>query len=257
MTKITKRMRTTRTTLDNMIAKIKTDVQAFAENMAAVTRDTARLAPLVAQAFERYKDEVGADNATKLGFIKLFATPEQLATWPETDRAAKTPGAATQALFNSIEYLLRRAGQIAKAQELQAQRERIHAEATVLGRKEAKARGLKTEEEVDALIAEKEHNLLQAAGLMVERATQEDVVEIILNGWMTDLDEYDNFAAFVAQLLMLKYAENTVTTIMQKAQKLIAETQESAAESPPQVEEKTVVAPAPRTVQFRKHIAVA
>lgn len=256
-TKIKKVNSQVATTLDAMIAKIRNDVQAFAANMAGIMRDTERLAPQVLAAFDKFRED--NSRATKLDFIKLLATKEQLAGWPETDQQAKTPGHPVQALFNSVEYLLRRANQVKKTEQLEQERERILAEAEVAAKLEVKRLGMKGEE-ADTYIAKAKEAAI--APVQSARMTQDQIAEVICSGWYSNLDDFEIFAGFCAKLLQLKYSENTVTGVLSKAEALIVKIQEQ----PNPAETAVVPSPAAPVVQpiqpiqrptipFRRHVA--
>ncbi len=254
----------TQKTLVTMIAKIRLDVQAYTTNLAGIGRDTTKLAPLVAAAFARFQEE--KPDSTKLDFMKLFATKEQLVSWPENDQAAKAAGSATQALFNGVEYLLRRAKTMERITALEAARDQILLDAVTKGKVQAAEMGLKGEE-AEKLI---QSYRIKALGANTRKTvTQDEIAQVIYDGWYANMDEFDVFKIFVQQLLALKYAEATVTAILEKAEAKIALTQ-TALEANAVLAEKPAVtahvevapalaAPATviHTIPFRRHIAAA
>lgn len=241
----------TKATLDSMIQAIKGEVQAFTGHLAAVTRDTTNLAPLVSAAFKRYKEENA--SATKLDFMKFFATKEQLASWPESDNAAKAPGSLTQSLFNGVEYLFRRAGQLERIAMLEAARDQIIAAAEVQAKIAAKEQGLKGEE-FDAFVQASKEAALTGGGT-THRVTQDEIAGMIWNGWYSNLDDYDVFEKFVGDLLGLKYSANTVTSVLERAAGKIMETQQALTAQAPPVE-TPAAPPAPAVHVPAAHIPV-
>lgn len=227
--------------LTMLISKIRTDVQNYASALTGITRDSDRLAPMVANAFAEF--QTAFPKGTKLEFIKYFATEEQAKAWPETDMQAKMPGSSVQSLFNSIEYLLRRAVQLKRIAEHEAEVARVRAEAEKDAIAKGKAQGLKGHElELFVNHAKEEatrHMLSPAAS---GRTSQEDIVAIIEEGWETDLDTYENFCKFVARLLSAKYSEKTVQTILAKVtEDLTPNTEETTEPASQPAAEHTVV----------------
>lgn len=100
---------------ETLIAEIRDNIRAFAADLSRVVCMTADLAPRTFAAYERFKGE--NPDRTKLDFVKCFASREQIARWPSTDKEAKAPGSPTQALFNAVEYLLRRGTPHAKPRQ--------------------------------------------------------------------------------------------------------------------------------------------
>ena len=251
-------MKNAQKTLVTMIAKIRLDVQAYTTNLAGIGRDTTKLAPLVAAAFAKFQEE--KPTSTKLDFMKLLATKEQLVSWPENDQAAKAAGSATQALFNGVEYLLRRAKTMERIAALEAARDQILRDAEAKGN--AKVAELKLAgKEADELVQSYRE---EALGVHTrKRITQDEIAEVIYEGWYANMDDFDVFKGFVQQLLALKYAEATATTILEKAEAKIALTQ-TALEAKAVLAEQPVVAahvevaqPTRHTIPFRRHHEVA
>jgi hypothetical protein len=273
MATTTVRRRTQRTskfadTLDAMIVRIKSDVQNFALHMSAVARDTVRLAPLVAAAFKRFQEE--NSGATKLDFIRLFAKPDQLANWPATDLEAKTPGSPTQALFNSVEYLMRRAGQINRQHQAEIQRQQVIAQATDEGTRLAKEQGLKGEAAATFVETHKMNALAEIGTGRAISASTDEIADIIAEGWNSDLDDYEVYEKLMARLLSLKYAARTVDTILDRAQeRIVAEQASTTTETeapnpelpteavPPVPTQLPAAATARPTIPFRRHRATA
>ncbi len=254
MTKIVKKHDTPKT-LDSMVAKIKTEVQAFAANLAGIGKNTTKLAPLVAAAFARYKEE--DKSATKLAFMRFFATKEQLAAWPEDDLTAKAPGSATQALFNGVEYLLRRAVTMERIVALEANRAQVLAAAEAKAKAQIKEMGLKGEDAENLIQSYRTEALGSTARKTV---TKDEIAQIIYDGWNSELDDFEVFKTFVQQILALKYAEETAKTILEKAETKIAEAQEKGglveeAAIPVQLEVQAATIPARATIPFSRHRA--
>lgn len=238
-----------------MVSKIRQDVQSFISSLSGVQRDTQRLAPLVAEAYVQYKKE--NTDGTKLLFFKLFATEEQAKSWPETDLDAKAPGAPTQALFNGMEYLLRKAGQMAKAQEIQETVEKTVREAEANARKEGKLKHLKGADLDNYVTQAREAALATLAGPQASRMSQDELVEAVYNGWYADLEDWEVFSQFVASMLLLKYSETTVTSIINKASDRIKAEQEQV-ETPPAEQPAAAATQTPgAAIPFRRHIAAA
>lgn len=245
-------------TLDAMINKIKSDVQTFASQAAEVSASSRKLAPLVAAAYARFTEE--NQGARKLDFMKLFATPEQLEAWPGTDQEAKAPGSITQALFNGVEYLLRRANQLARIEKAETAREQALAQVEKDAREIAKERGLKGEEVTNLIEQAKTEALKEMASS--NRLTAEDISDVIVDGWFAELDEFEVFESFVARILGLKYSERTTNNILVKAQEKILQMQEQETEKeappapapaqPVHTEHRTEHRP---TIPFRRHAA--
>lgn len=233
------RKHATAETLDNMILAIRAQVQAFALHLSQVVRDTETLAPQVAAAFRKFREDV---KGTKLEFLKLLATKEQLAVWPANDIDAKAPGSPIQSLFNSVEYLLRRAASMTRETALNNKIDEAMKEAAKQARKEAKEQGLKGEEAEQYVLAAQQA-AADALTAKPRRVSQDDIVTLIQAGWNSDLDNYTTFSAFVVELLGLKYSEKTVGGIMIKAQEAIVAAQTVEEEPPAPAPE--VPAPAP------------
>jgi len=239
-----------------LVAKIRTDVQHFADSMSNLTRDTDKLAPMVAAAFAEYQKAF--PEGTKLGFMKYFATEEQAKSWPETDLQAKAPGNPVQGLFNSIEYLLRRAVQLQRQAEFDAKVEAARAEAEKRAIAEAKAKGLRGQEAdlyVNRAKEEATANLIPPTS--GGRPSQEGVIALIEEGWNSDLDNWETFMQFISRLLAVKYSEKTVANIMDRVSVDIAGQQQEevatvVAQNPtaPAPTVETTVVPAPAALPF-------
>lgn len=235
-----------------MVAKIKTQVQAYASTFAQVQRDTPKLALLVSAAFMQLKKE--NERATKLDFCQLFATKEQLVDWPEKDMDAKAPGSPVQSLFNGIEYLLSKARRLTKLAENELAQKDVLDEATRNAKHEIVVKGLKGEDAKAYIETAKSAALATLTGTSKStRVPQEDVAQIIHQMWYSELDDFEVFKTFVSQLLALKYADATVVSIVSKAEILIAA--EQVKEDTPVAEQPAAL---PATVtQFRTQAAAA
>ena len=217
--------------LNNMIAAIKTQVQAFATHLSSVVRDSEALAPQVAAAFQKFRADV---KGTRLEFLKLLATKEQLAEWPKTDMEAKAVGSPIQSLFNSVDYLLRKAAAMKRDDALQLKIDNAAKDAAQHAAKEGKARGL-AGPELELYIAKAEQDAVDAITRQPARVAQDDVSGLILQGWDSDLDDFDTFVEFVAAILSLKYSAKTVEKIVGKARETVEATppeQEKVPEQP-------------------------
>lgn len=234
-------------TLEGLVTKIRKDVQAFASSLVGIQRETETLAPLVAEAFTLFK-AANAD-ATKLNFIRLFATKEQLLNFPDTDMAAKMPGSPVQALFNSIEYLMRRATQLKNTEADAVKLETTVAEVGKTAAVEAASKGLKGDE-ADIYVRSAQQDVIEASGHK-PRTSIDDIANVIHDGWYSDLAEAEVFFMFCVKILMLKFSQNTANSIIEKARGLIVATQ--AAQAPP-----IPPTPAPALVQqVRKYPSAA
>jgi len=262
-TKVTRKPRRSQAkTLDNLIAQIRTDVQSYASALSGVTRDTDRLAPLTAAAYVQF--QASFPEGTKLEFMRYFATEDQLKAWPETDAQAKIPGGPVQALFNSIEYLLRRATQIHREHEHQMEVARVRDEAAVVAMGTGKAKGMKGAElESFVNTAKEEATRTLLASHSSAKVSQEEVVTVIEEMWTSDLDDFTVFSKLISRLLSVKYSEKTVSSILAKVTDDLV-LQEATVEAKPVVEAPAppppVVAPTAETtkvtpaVPFRRRV---
>ncbi len=204
-----------------MVAKIKSEVQAFASGLVEVTCNTLSLAPKVAEAYAAF---VAKDDAnTKLDFCKLFASKEQLVGWPESDKAAKAPESKVQALFNGIEYLLRKAPSIAKTEKRNIERQVAVDNAVKEARVLAKTQNLKGEE-LEQFIANAKANALSSFSPSAGRGRHsvDKIAETIQDAWYSEMDDYDVFSAFCTKMLKLKYSDKTAISIVAAATAKIA-----------------------------------
>jgi hypothetical protein len=205
--------------------------------MMIVTADTERLAPLVTEAYVMFQQQHG-EGATKLEFCKLFATKEQLDVWPETDRKAKEAGSPIKALFNGIDYLIRRAKQLETIHARQEEAHKLMREAEDKVRLQLNGQTL-TDEELDAKIKEAQAEAVK--GLKQSARTSiDDVIETVFRGWQMDLDTFDTFAEYTKELLGLKYSEAAVTRIIDDVRDMALEAEKQGAARPDA--ETTVVA---------------
>lgn len=161
--------------LDAMITELRNEIQKFTPEMEGLRQHTKALAPKIADAFSLFMRV--HPEGTKLTFIKLFATEEQLKAFPQTDREAKAANSPVKSLFNSVDYLIREARRM---------------------------------DNMDSGHGRKRKKVAAANG----RSTEEQVADLVYQGWYADLDNFATFAKYTGQLLSLKFADTTIQTIL-------------------------------------------